>query len=216
MNATLSAIALSFALASTQPVLAAEAVNASHLHLGHVMTQWHDTPERQGLLTTAINEAKIAQVHAQAAAKQPDNLQWMQLHSTHVLHALDPSAIAKGPGKGYGVIKAAKGVTQHIKVAAKQADASEALKLHSVHVATAAGNALTWAEEALDLCRDIEKAGTAQQAAPLVEQLIGLIQRIQVGTDANGDGAVTWHQGEGGLEASHKHARVIAKLDGVN
>ncbi len=216
MHKSLSATVLAMALIHSPLTLAAAPGNASHAHLGHVMTQWHDTPDQQGLIMTALNEAKIAQGHAEAAAKRPNDLKWMKMHTAHVLHALDPSAIAKGPGLGYGLIKAAKGVSKHIGAAAKQADASEALKLHTVHVATAAGNAVVWAEEALRLCAAIAKSSSAGQAQPLLQTLVKLTQQIQVGTDANGDGAVTWHQGEGGLNESFKHAGIIAKLDGVN
>ena len=74
-------------------------------HIGHVMTGWKDTPGGKGLLVTAEAEAKIALQHANFAVSKPDNIKWMKTHTTHVLHAVDPSAMAKGPGMGYGVIK---------------------------------------------------------------------------------------------------------------
>ena len=43
-------------------------------HIGHVMTGWKDTPDGNGLLPVAIEEAEIALMHAEFAAKKPDDL----------------------------------------------------------------------------------------------------------------------------------------------
>ncbi len=88
-----------------------EAIPA-HLHLGHVMTNWRDTPSGVGFLTAAISESKVAATHAELAARNPDKLDEMKLHAGHVLNALDPSIEPKGPGAGYGVKKAAAGAGQ--------------------------------------------------------------------------------------------------------
>ena len=37
--------------------------NVAHVHIGHVMTGWNDTPDGQGLLPTAEAEAKVARRH---------------------------------------------------------------------------------------------------------------------------------------------------------
>jgi hypothetical protein len=41
----------------------------SHLHIGHVMTNWRDTPGTRGFLPVAIDEARVAVLHAGLAAK---------------------------------------------------------------------------------------------------------------------------------------------------
>src|SRR5712691_500420 len=69
-----------------------------HLHIGHVMMNWRDTPGNVGFLTAAIVDARTAGIHAKLAATAPDNLDQMKLHAGHVLHALDPSIETKGPG----------------------------------------------------------------------------------------------------------------------
>jgi hypothetical protein len=47
-----------------------EAIPA-HLHLGHVMTNWRDTPGTRGFLPVAIDEARVAVLHARLAPKAP-------------------------------------------------------------------------------------------------------------------------------------------------
>ncbi len=76
--------------------------NMAHIHIGHVMTGWKDTPNKSGLLPTAIAEAKVAAQHAGFAASKPATLAWIKTHIGHVLHAVDPSVEPKGPGLGYG------------------------------------------------------------------------------------------------------------------
>src|SRR5262249_52993214 len=71
-----------------------------HLHIGHVMTNWRDTPGGVGFLIAAVSDAKTAGIHAKLAAKDPQNLDDMKLHAGHVLNALDPSVEPKVPGSG--------------------------------------------------------------------------------------------------------------------
>ncbi len=98
--------------------------NPVQTHIGHVMESFQAAPNQQGLLPTALAEAKIAMTHAGLALKNPDNLDAIKLHAGHVINALDPSIEATGPGQGFGVKKAAAGVAQHIQLAAKSPGAS--------------------------------------------------------------------------------------------
>lgn len=184
---------------------AALAQNAAHAHMGHVTDSWNDTPNEMGLLPTAIAEAEIAVQHAGFAADQLDNLEWMKTHANHVLHAVDPSAIEAGPGLGYGVKTAASGVAKHIGFAAESDEASENVKLHAVHVATSANNTVARVDEIAQFARQVLAASTAGEAAPAAKQMLRHARQLLDGRDANGDGNVTWEQGEGGLKASEKH-----------
>ncbi len=194
---------------------AAFAANKAHAHMGHVSKSWNDTPSKKGLLPTAIVEAKIAAFHAAAAAKKLKDLKWMQLHTHHVLHAVDASLEKKGPGKGYGVLKAAAGTAFHIKVAAKQADASEDVKTHAVHVATSAQNTVDRVKQIVSVAKQILAATSAKTAAPLVEKMATLTGQLEKGHDANGDGEISWTKGEGGLDVATVHMGVMYKLEGL-
>jgi hypothetical protein len=185
------------------------AMSMAHAHMGHVSQSWGDTPNKAGLLQTAVAEARIAHQHAGFAAKKPDDLGWMKLHTTHVMHALEPSSMAKGPGLGYGLIKAANGAAKHITLAADSKDASANVKAHAVHVATSAGNGSDWSNEVMTLAKQVESANSAAEAAPKVAQIAALTQRIIDGFDANGDGQITWVKGEGGLMEADKHMGIM-------
>jgi hypothetical protein len=132
-------------------------------HVGHVSTSYVDTPDKSGLLPMAFVEAQIATQHANLAMRTPMDLAAMQMHAGHVLHALDPSIVPMGPGKGYGFRKAAGGVAQHIELAAKEPSASGNVKIHATHIAGAARSALARMELAIELAKKIRDAKDARR-----------------------------------------------------
>lgn len=203
---------LSLALMAS-PALADK--NMAHVHMGHVTSGWTDTPEQQGLLPTAQKEAAVAAQHADLAANKPGDLSWMKLHTGHVLHAIDPSREPQGPGLGYGVQRAAAGVAKHIELAAGSPGASANVKLHAEHVATSARNTVERARRIAELGARVRSADNAAEAAPAVREIQALSHALMEGEDANGDGRITWHQGEGGLAAVEQHMALMAKGEGL-
>ncbi|MEZ5316050.1 MAG: hypothetical protein R2752_01470 [Vicinamibacterales bacterium] len=188
--------------------------NPSHVHMGHVMTSFMNTPDKQGLLPVARAEAATAAQHAALAAKSPTDLNAMKLHAGHVLHAIDPSVEANGPGLGYGVKRAAQGVAQHIELAAKAEGASQNVKTHAVHVAAAANSTVQRADQIIAIAQKIRAASTAAEAAPLAAQMSTLCQQLTTGADVNGDGRVNWDAPEGGLDQALQHMQLMEKGEG--
>ncbi len=175
-------------------------------HIGHVMSGWNDTPDGKGLLPVAIAEAEIALKHAQFAAGKPDDLKWMQTHTEHVLHAIDPSTVSiAAPGLGYGVRKAAAGAQAHVGFAAGTEDSSENVKLHAQHVAASAGNTDWRVDAIVAMGQRVLAYDKATKAVPRVQEILLMAEEILNGFDDNGDGKVTWHDGEGGLSVAKKH-----------
>ena len=209
----LSAAGLALALGIASGPAAAQ--SEAHAHIGHVMTSWGDTPGGAGLLPTAQSEAAVAAEHAGYAASDPSDLGSMQVHSGHVLHAVDPTVEPQGPGAGYGVKKAAQGAADHIGFAAASGDASDNVKLHAQHVATSAGNVVTWSEEIVVLGQQVKGASDAAEAAPMVLRIKILTEQITAGTDADGDGGVSWTKGEGGLDQAEAHMGFMTKGEGL-
>ena len=178
-------------------------------HIGHVLVSFGDTPDKVGLLTIAKQEAEIATQHAGFAARTPTNLESMQRHAGHVLHALDPSLESMGPGKGYGLKKGATGVAAHIEMAAKVETAPAGVRTHAEHVATAARSTLSRADEIIALAQKIRAAKTAEEAAGLVAQMASLCAQLAAGVDLNADGRIMWNNGEGGLQQAEEHMKLL-------
>ena len=125
--------------------------------------------------------------------------------------AVDPTLIAAGPGKGYGLKKAAANIANHIEMAGAAADQPAGVKTHSVHVAASARNTVRRADEIAVLAQQIQDATTAEEAKPLFEQLNEKAQLLRAGLDANNDGRVGWQEGEGGLDASETHMNLMMR-----
>jgi hypothetical protein len=209
MHPNRTTVALGLALASLVGAgsVSAQAAAAPALspHIGHVNTSFRDTPETKGFLETAIAEADVAIQHATLGMRDLTNLDMMKRHAGHVLHALDPSLMAQGPGKGYGLKKAATNTAGHITMAGAAEGQPAGVKTHSVHVAQSANNTVKRVDEMIALAQQIAAATTAEQAKPLFEQLNAKAQLLRAGIDANSDGRVGWQEGEGGLDMSKTH-----------
>ena len=187
----------------------------AHAHIGHVMTGWSDTPDGEGLLTTAQREAAIALEHAELAMTQTLDLEGLRRHSEHVLHALDPLAAAGGPGLGYGVEQAALGVAAHINLAAGAQDASENVKRHAEHVAASIRNVTVWSGEAMRLIRQIKTNDNTKHASIMAGNVKHLLRCINHGCDANTDGTIDWGPGEGGLAQAAEHMKIMMQGEGM-
>ena len=214
-----SALALGSATVAGQHAHSAPAGAAgsdpAHIHIGHVMTMWKDTPSAQGFLPVAVADAKVAATHAGLMEKSPENLGIMKLHAGHVLHALDPTLEAKGPGSGYGLKRAAEGALQHIQLAAKSEGASENVQTHAGHVSASLSDVTGWTDQAIATAQKIRAATSASEAAALVTELIAQTNSIANGMDANKDGSIGWQTGEGGLAQAQTHMDLMVKGEGL-
>jgi hypothetical protein len=195
---------------STRDGLRAQA-SPVQTHIGHVADGFQATPNQQGLLPTALAEAKIAAQHAGLAMKSPDDLDSIKRHAGHVIHAVDPSVEVKGPGLGFGVKRAAAGVAQHIQLAAKSEGASANVKTHSTHIAGAATSTADRADQVVALAQKVRAAGTAAEAAGLMAQVVTAVEQLAAGVDTNADGRVNWAAPEGGLQQAQTHLDLLRK-----
>ena len=154
-----------------------EAIPA-HLHIGHVMTNWRDTPGTRGFLPVAIDEARLAVLHARLAAKGA-RLDDIQLHAGHVLSALDPTVEPGAPGAaGYGVKKAAAGARQHLDFAAGSDGATSNIMTHGGHVSSLLATVLQWVDQAIAAAQKIRGTSDAGEAAGAAADLAALTERI--------------------------------------
>ncbi len=220
LSGTPSAAAAAPATTSVAPDAAAAAditlpSGAVGTHVGHILVRFPTTPDKVGLLSIAQTEAKIAVQHAALAARTPTDLQAMQTHAGHVIHALDPTAVTSGPGKGYGLKKAAAGVASHVELAAGSDGASAGVKTHAEHVAAAARSTSDRADEIIALGLRIRSAKDAAEAATLVGQMASLCAQLETGADLDADGRVQWGGGEGGLSQVSAHMQLLLKSSGL-
>jgi len=196
-------------------VVRGQAPNMAHTHIGHVMTSFGDTPDKAGLLPTTAAEAATAAQHAALGAKASANLMAMQLHAGHVIQCIDPSIVAMGPCKGYGVKKGATAALNHIGLAAKADTASAGVKTHTTHVSASLENTIKRADEVVATAQKIRAATTAEQAAPLAAELQKQAEQLTAGVDANNDGTIGWQAGEGGIAVATTHMQLMMRGEGL-
>lgn len=192
-------------------IVRGQQANPVQTHIGHVMDKFDATPNQQGLLPTALAEAKIATQHAGLALKNPDNLDAIKLHAGHVIHAIDPGVEPTGPGLGFGVKRAAAGVAQHVQLASKSPGAGFTVMAHALHVAGAANSTVKRADEALALAQKARAAATAAEAATLMTQVNTLVAQLTAGFDANKNGEISFDVPEGGLQQAQDHMALLRK-----
>lgn len=181
------------------------------VHIGHVVNSFNDTPNMMGLLPLANAEANVAAQHAMLAARAPTNLDQMKLHAGHVIHAIDPTIVTSGPGRGYGLKKAATGVATHIELAAKAPGASQNVIMHSNHIATSSRNTVQRADSMLALAKKVQAATSVDEAAKLVSEMASLAPQLMAGADMNHDGRITWE--EGGLQTAQDHVQLMLQAE---
>ena len=174
-----------------------EAIPA-HLHLGHVMTNWRDTPGTRGFLPVAIEEARVAVLHAGLAAKAA-SLDDIKLHAGHVLNALDPGVEPKGPGAGYGLRKAAAGALQHLDFAVKADGATANIATQAAPVASSLANVLQWVDQAIAAAQGIRTATDPAGATGAAADLAALTLRIS----------------DEGLHQAQSHMGLMLKAEGL-
>jgi hypothetical protein len=208
------ALALTGLLVAVGPVLAQDA-NPVHAHLGHVAEGWRDTPDGKGFLPTAVAEAEVAAQHARLAAQDLENLDGMKRHSLHVLHAVDPSLAEAGPGHGYGVRRAAEGVIAHLGMAMDHEQTTGNVRTHGSHILTSVRNTLDRVDRIVALVERVQAAETAAAAAPVIQELETVTAQLISGEDADGDGQVSWREGEGGLEQAEQHMGFLLRGEGL-
>ena len=160
----------------------------SHVHVGHATTGWHDTPGQKGLLSTAAQEARTAAQHAEFAVESYPDLDAMKVHTKHVRHALDPVKEPKGPGMGYGMIRALEGASSHISFAEASDDASANIKNSTANWMKGADAVLERAVLIMELSEEINRSNALEDVAALTEEIRLLSWKIVNGEEGSGSG----------------------------
>jgi len=215
MRTATSLLVAASALALMSSPAGALQANPVHTHIGHVATAFGNAPNGGSLLATAQAEAATVSQHITLAERDMSNLQWMQTHAAHVLHALDPSQQAEGPGLGMGLIPAADAIAQHIELAAGSEGASENVGRHAPHVAAAARAVSARAAEIATLMVQVGRAGDYTTAEGLIFRASALAKQLAPGNDVNGDGQIGWGDGEGGLDHVAQHVGFVVEGEGL-
>lgn len=162
----------------------------SHVHIGHAITGWVDTPDQRGLFVTAEREANIVADQADMAVKSQD-MGAIQQHAHGVIHAIDPSLEPSGgPGLGYGFRKALTLANKHIEFAAESPDASANVKAGAQAYHTNQKVVADRGELILGLAQSIVNTDSPQEDKALAVEMRKLAVQNLEGVDEDGNGVI--------------------------
>jgi hypothetical protein len=170
----------------TAPPLPQEVIT----HLGHLTTAFSNTPQRMGIIPAGMAEASIAAQYVQIAGRDPLSLRSMTENMVNVLHAIDPTAAGSGAGLGYGFKRAAEDVLTHIELAMAVDGASGAVLFHGPYIARAAAGAISRADDAIAMARQVRQGQSPETTLARVERLAALVRAMAYGDDRDGDGRI--------------------------
>lgn len=175
---------LSMWLAGCSSIVQEDTPTIAHVHIGHSLTGWVDTPNNLGLLVTAEQEATIAAANADLLIENSSkgDLDSSIRFLKNIGHVLDPEKYPEGNGKGYGLRKAVNGAISHLKFASDSADASNNV-LRSIALTTIrATSALDKCDELITLVDEMIKIGDIEIIAELAKDIRKLAYDIAGGS----------------------------------
>lgn len=192
--------------AATNPASAQQ--KKSHAYLLQVMT-----PDGKGYLPMAEAETQTALIQATIALRKPDDLEHLRAQAKATQHAIDPTHVKQGPGRGFGVKKAAEGIVSYVTAAGKSPDASEKVRSYARWVSVSAQNVIVRTDRISDLLGKVIRMKTAKNAARVMRLVRRMCQEVLLGKDTNKDGKVSWKKHEGGLAQAKRYTTVMLRLE---
>lgn len=172
------------ACSSTGGIVTKKAPPFSHIHIGHTLTGWRSTPDKQGLLTTAEEEADIVIASAQKAVSS-NSLADKKQHISDALHAVDPKVQPTGAGKGYGLTRALVGSVSHLEYAATSDKASANVKETVPVIAKKAQQMASSSNQLKIFAQEALKATTDAEMDALLSEFVATAKKIRQGDQQN-------------------------------
>jgi hypothetical protein len=201
-------LAAGVAMVTAAPLLAQNAEDPETLsRLVTLVTEAPGTPGGRGLLSVAIAEARTALAQAVLAEKASGDAKAMRQYGAAVLHAVNPSLQAEGPGLGYGLRRAVLELIAQIEavtIADRKADVAQLMPraMNPAREALQATEALMVAAQRLAVASSVDEATTLSRH---VRELSGSVLAAPNVTPAQPRAA----RGLGGLSAVQSNLAIL-------
>jgi len=187
----------------------AQSASVAHIDIMRIWRQGQGTPGSEGYLPLAVDEAKTALLYANKAMDAGDP-EALKTELAKVVHALNPEHEPKGPGRGYGLTRAAVNILAQMQVAASRPDASAHVKEASQFVIPAADHVAQLSQDARTLADELR-----HNPGPAPEKLAELRDDIAAalsGRDEDEDGKLS--PTEAGLTQISERMADLLKAEG--
>lgn len=172
------------------------------------------TPGNVGYLRLAEAEAATAleQVDLSLAA---EDLTSMQSHLRNLLTTIAPSNTQSGMQTRTGLIYATAAINANLSIAQQMEGASANLKTQAGRAIVASDNVIEWVQEVAAMTETALQSPSIETARKTMVPARAALHDVIYGTDADGDGKIGWHQGEGGLQQVREYVEYLAKGEGL-
>lgn len=178
---------------------ASRAPTVAHVHIGHAMTGWYETPNKEGLFVLAENKAGESLKYAQAAVDGNRDLKGIKADIASAGTLSDSEAIGEESKAQYGVKQALAGAVSHITYAATSPDATANTRAFADGFAANAAGVMDRCDLITALSSDISNTESVDEAGLLASEIEKLARANIHGEDLDGNGIVGSYADEYGL-----------------
>jgi len=172
----------------------------AHTHIGHALTGWIDTPDKEGLFIVAEKKARQAMESAKQGTSEPIDMARIKQHLKEVIAATNPPQPSDGGPVNYGVKQALSGAIGHLTYAATSADATSNVRQFASKFESDAGAVLDRCDLITTLSTDVINSRSMEEGKLLADEVYKLTQANLFGGDANADGKAGGNPAEFGLK----------------
>ena len=171
----------------------------AHVHIGHALTGWTETPGNQGLFVVAENEARRV-LDLSNSLTSKSTLDQMQLTMREMMEVIEPSESGGSrPDANFGLKRAFTGATDHMEFAANSDDASANVRA-TVPGLVKDGQAIVERYELImAVAGDILETSSVTEAVALTEEVRILARGILYGIELDGKEPIGSRPDEYGL-----------------
>lgn len=178
---------------------AQKAPKISHVHVGHAITGWHDTPGQKGLFVTAEEKGQSALRNARDAAQPGRRADQMQASIRRVMADVDAGASAERGAERYGLRQALRGAIDHMVFAAEVDDASKNVKTSVPVFVDNAAAVLGRCDSIMAFGKEAVASTNPEEVKVLAAEILRMTQANVEGVDADGNGVIGSRRDEYGL-----------------
>ena len=160
----------------------------AHVHIGHALTGWYDTPGKEGLFVVSEKKAREALTLVELATQEKKDMPGIKLLINQVIKVTNAKQIPDSKQKQYGVKQALAGAVDHITFAAESEDASQNVKVFAKQFQQDVKAVFDRCALITALGKDIENSTSKMEVSLLAEEVKSLVKANMFGEDSNGDG----------------------------
>lgn len=181
------------------PIYTRIAPTIAHVHIGHVITGWRDTPGKEGLFVLAETLAAKSLSLSSQAVKPVNSLSEIK-QSIHSLIETIGDDAKKGSDKPFGMKQALTDAVGHIVFASESEDASANVRASVSGLAEQAAFVIQRCDLIIVLANDILLTDSPDEIHLLTQEVNKLVIANHQGQDLDEDGVVGSNPEEIGIQ----------------